>query len=489
MKISAAVSSTPSVTPAAKAAEWTTGWRPSDCSSGEEDVAESVAESAISEFNAAMGKLNEVSTTRQVSPLTFQLKTTWDEAKEHEKEVCIDKATEACSLVCEIIAPKAAQELLQSCCIPDTKADYEDLVPLMQAYNAAKTRNVKTQILSLYAYRYPARTLQRIHEPFAKLTSWQIKRARAHARECSPGSLVEKPPSHRVRLLPAKLDHFLDFVNRPYFYQDVAFGTRKLKLKSGEKLTMPNIIRKVTRATMIRQYLKFCEEEQYEPLSRASLFRVLEVREASQQKSLSGLDNTAADGSAAFERLQRIVEELGHIGLEKSLADDISRSLRDGKKYLKTEYQKNCKDNESSCPDHCRKLGLSDPNDQNFQEKCTHEHTLSCPQCDDITSCLHKLQQTVNDSESLRFYSKEQKEDFLYDIEKASDAIVQWKAHIMRAVNQECAKQDILAELDQNSCLLVMDWAMKFLQLRYREKQTDWYGKRGLSWHITSVVT
>ena len=35
----------------------------------------------------------------------------------------------------------------------------------------------------------------------------------------------------------------------------------------------------------------------------------------------------------------------------------------------------------------------------------------------------------------------------------------------MRPVNQECAKQDILAELDQNSCLLVMDWAMKFLQL------------------------
>ncbi|CAH3124369.1 unnamed protein product, partial [Porites lobata] len=65
MKISAAVSSTPSVTPAAKAAEWTTGCRPSDCSSGEEDVSESVAESAISEFNAAMGKLNEVSTTRQ----------------------------------------------------------------------------------------------------------------------------------------------------------------------------------------------------------------------------------------------------------------------------------------------------------------------------------------------------------------------------------------------------------------------------------------
>ena len=134
-------------------------------------------------------------------------------------------------------------------------------------------------------------------------------------------------------------------------------------------------------------------------------------------------------------------------------------------------------------------MGLSDPNDPNFQEKCTHEHALSCPQYDDIPSCLHKLQQTVKDSESLRFYSKEQKGDFLYDIEKASDAIVHWKAHVMKAVNQECTKQDILAELGQNSCLLVMDCAMKLPQLRYREKETDWHGKRGLSWHITNVVT
>ena len=56
-----------------------------------------------------------------------------------------------------------------------------------------------------------------------------------------------------------------------------------------------------------------------------------------------------------------------------------------------------------------------------------------------------QLQQTVKNSESLHFYSKEQTEDFLYDIEKASDAIVHWKAHVMRAVNQERTKQDILA--------------------------------------------
>lgn len=493
----AAVTSTPAVTPArpktaALTAEWTLGCRsgPDSQSSEDDEVAESAGESAMSVFNGAMEKLNQVATNAgRVSPLMFQLKTTWDEAREDEKDVCIDKATDACSLVCDVIAPKAGQELYQSCFTPDKETNYGELVPLMQAYSNATTRNVKTQILSLYAYRYPVKTLQRIHEPYAKLTDWQIRQARAHARECGPGSLVETSPSHRVRLPPAKLDHFIDFINRPYFYQDVAFGTRKLRLNSGEKITMPNVIRKVTRSTMVRQYLQFCEEEQFEPLSRATLFRVLEVREASQQRSLSGLDNIAADGSAGFERLYRIVDELDQIGLEKSVADELRRSFQDGKRYFKTEYQSHCQDDESQCPDHCRKFGLSDPNDQDFQEQCAHQHTLRCPQCDDITSCLEKMHKIVKDSKTLSFYSTEQRDDLLYDIEKASEAIVQWKAHIMRSVNQGCAKQDILSNLDQSSCLIVMDWAMKFLQLRYREKQSDWYGKRGLSWHISSVIS
>ena len=184
---------------------------------------------------------------------------------------------------------------------------------------------------------------------------------------------------------------------------------------------------------MVKQYLQFCEEEQFEPLSRATLFRVLEVREASQQKSLSGLDNIAADGSAGFERLDRLVDELNQIGLKNDVARELRRSLRDGKRYIKTEYQRHCQDNESQCPDHCRKLGLSDPNDPDFQEHCTHQHALRCPQCDDITFCLQKI---VKDDKNLSFYSQEQQDDLLYDIEKSSEAIVQWKAHIMRSVNQ-----------------------------------------------------
>ena len=84
----------------------------------------------------------------------------------------------------------------------------------------------------------------------------------------------------------SKVDHFIEFINPPYFYQDVSFGTKLLKLDSGETIEMPNVVRTGTRSTMISQYIQFCQEEKCEQLSRSSLFKILEVREAFQRKSL-----------------------------------------------------------------------------------------------------------------------------------------------------------------------------------------------------------
>ena len=459
--------------------------------SKEEEESKKEAKSLITKYNEAMDNLSVQTKIGNVSPLTFQLKSTWDEATEDEKEVCIEKAMEGCSIVCEIIAPNAGDELLQSCVqLSDlrTECASADLVALMQAYKNAPTRNLKTQILSLYAYRYPMKKLQQLHEPYESISTWQIKKARTHARECGPGLSVEKSSSYRVRLDTTLVDHFIDFINRPYFYQDVAFGTRKLKLNNGQEVLMPNVIRTVTRSTMISQYLMFCEEEQVVPLSRATLFRILEVREASQQRSLCGLDNTAAEGSAGFERISKIVDDLQQMGQEKSWAQQMKKSIQDGKRYFKTGYRNHCQQDDSTCPDHCVKFGLSDPNDSDLKEQCAHEHTTSCGECDDITIRLDMIEHVIK-SKDTKFYSKEQQEDILYDFERSRKAISLWKAHIMRTTNQERAKQEILENLDPSSNLIVMDWAMKFLQIRFREKQSDWYGKRGLSWHVSSVIS
>ena len=55
-------------------------------------------------------------------------------------------------------------------------------------------------------------------------------------------------------------------------------------------------------------------------------------------------------------------------------------------------------------------------------------------------------------------------------------------------MNQDKAKQDIISNLNDSSALVVMDWAMKFLQMKHREKQSDWFAKRGISWRVSTVI-
>ncbi len=88
------------------------------------------------------------------------------------------------------------------------------------------------------------------------------------------------------------------------------------------------------------------------------------------------------------------------------------------------------------------------------------------------------------------FHSMEQhRDDLMHDFLQAKDAISVWKAHILCSEKQEKAKEVALKDLNEKSALIVMDWAMKFVQIRYREKQSDWFGKRGFNWHISSVIS
>ena len=73
----------------------------------------------------------------------------------------------------------------------------------------------------------------------------------------------------------------------------------------------------MTRSTVISQYIQFFQEEKFKPLSRTTLFKILEVRQASQRKSFQDLDNTAADGSAGFQKIEIIVDDLEKGGMNR----------------------------------------------------------------------------------------------------------------------------------------------------------------------------
>ena len=174
--------------------------------------------------------------------------------------------------------------------------------------------------------------------------------------------------------------------------------------------------------------------------------------------------------------------------MEKQWCLDVRRKLRDAKRNLKTDFRVHCQPHDFTCADHCRHFALSDPVEADFQQPCSHEHVFSCDDCQGMKNVLQEVRLGIEGS-SWTPYSSEQREDLLYDFDRTKSDILLWKVHIIRSINQEEAKQDAITLADDTSAIVIMDWAMKFLQIRYREKQADWFGKRGLSWHISTVIT
>ena len=135
----------------------------------------------------------------------------------------------------------------------------------------------------------------------------------------------------------------------------------------------------------------------------------------------------------------------------------------------------------STVPDHCRVFALSDSRDSAFSARCRHQHKDSCDRCalllstlDDIDIALNAQMSSLSDGEEVSFIVKQ-----------ARASILSWKAHILRSIHQDAARIDLLESLDESSVLVVQDWAMKYLPRKYRESQTDWFGKRGIPWHLS----
>ena len=88
---------------------------------------------------------------------------------------------------------------------------------------------------------------------------------------------LEKEPLIRYRLDGEKVDHFLDFIRSPHYLQDVAYGTRKLNMSTGESVKIPDSVRTVINSRLVKLYQMYCREVDFHPLGRSTLFAMLKV--------------------------------------------------------------------------------------------------------------------------------------------------------------------------------------------------------------------
>ena len=180
-----------------------------------------------------------------------------------------------------------------------------------------------------------------------------------------------------------KIDRFIGFISSPHFVQDVAHGTRTLKLSLGETISMPNVVRNMAAARIIKQYVLYCKVIAFNHLSERELYRVLKYCPAQQKRALQGLDNISADGLRGVEKLENVNRKLGERGKSSEWVTGVINLLMAFKSYLKDSYRLHVSTS-SRCPDHCSMFALSDPSEPEFSEECDHAHDLLCNDCEHL---------------------------------------------------------------------------------------------------------
>lgn len=265
--------------------------------------------------------------------------------------------------------------------------------------------------------------------------------------------------------------------------QLVSYGTRDLKMDSGENITIPDVIRTTNHSKIIDLYFSYCTESNFEPLSKSTLFKILNTCAATKRTNLHGLDNIAAEGIEGFESLKEITKQI----YERSILsteehEQIQKNITSAKLYFKTDYKLHL-EKDCLCADHCLQWLLSDPENCHFQSPCEHIHTLVCDRCEMLHGIEHDMFKCIG-----KMGDDDFKEDTTKNFQDALQKINDWKAHIARNVNQDLFRIQKLENLKRFEGVLVMDWAMKFLPMRYREKQTDWFGQRGKHWHVSVCI-
>ena len=208
---------------------------------------------------------------------------------------------------------------------------------LASCYKNADHWDTRRKILSSMAEKA---SFAKIQEWIPGLTKYRYIMARQHILLHGRGTPVpSESPRTRMMVPQEKLAHFLDFITSPHIIQDLPFGEKVVSLSTKEVIKIPNVVRNMIPERIVQQYQAYSKEENFTPLSRSTLLRILQVCPASTRKSLQGIDYISSAGAQAFDNLESVAERLGDMDMGMSWAKEKKEHLKKCKRYLKSDYK------------------------------------------------------------------------------------------------------------------------------------------------------
>ena len=119
--------------------------------------------------------------------------------------------------------------------------------------------------------------------------------------------------------------------------------------------------------------------------------------------------------------------------------------------YQKARHSGHCSP-DSTCITHCTTFALSDPNCTEQHLKCNHTHTTTCSDCINIIRTLDEIQAKIE-----TIFDKDSQAEANYDFKNASEHIIEWSRHNIRAAQQDSEKPKIISQMEIDEAFCTFD--------------------------------
>ena len=276
------------------------------------------------------------------------------------------------------------------------------------------------------------------------------------------------------------------------------YGLTTLLMDNGEKYDLPKQIIQSQRVHALADYKKYCNETGFQSLGKSKLYDIINSIKPAQQKTVAGLDEFVVEGVEAWRSLSSKRGAYDWLALQRGcfffigIVDvmpipqiDRKRLIKQidmGEQYQKIRHSGHCSE-DSNCITHCTTFGLSDSKCAEHYSNCSHAHVLDCPECINIILTLDEISRNIE-----KIADKDTQREVKFDYENASEHIVEWSRHNLRAARQDAEKKSVISQMGQDEAFCTFDWGQKILPQDYREAQNTYFGKRGMSVLVGSFV-
>ncbi|GBB91846.1 hypothetical protein RclHR1_19260002 [Rhizophagus clarus] len=323
--------------------------------------------------------------------------------------------------------------------------------------NNKKTPNGKRRILSIISNEFTYDELKQN----LNVGSHTIAESRKYARINGYGAPpLVKPIIRRQRFTPEMLEQIDTFLNDKEF---VNMSSYKTDAKTGKPI-------KYLQDTKKALWERFTEEYP-NGMHRTSFMTCLKGGQYVYRENLGGLCSTCNDcGYMVFGDIGVIIS--AHV-TDESLKKHLLTKSQELRRYIRREYPKELEVTatgtavHNSCISHCIRHAFGD---------CNLNHPVTCSKCESLFSFFQELKAVTS-------------EEYFEVLDEYQQKLIAWMAHHARKTYLNIHVRTNLEELDGEGAVMIVDYKMRILPQSSRETKTEFFGKRGWSFHSVLVYT